>query len=75
MISLIKGIIDRFESDIAVIEVEDGHTLDYPKHLLPKDAEVGDVIKIEGNQFTIDKEETIKRRKEIDGLMNDLFED
>lgn len=72
---MIRGIIDRFESDIAVIEVEDGHTLDYPKHLLPNDAEVGDVIKIDGNQFTIDKEETVKRRKEIDGLMNELFED
>lgn len=72
---MIRGIIDRFESDIAVIEVEDGHTLDYPKHLLPSNAAVGDVIKIDGNQFTIDKEETKKRRTEIEGLMDELFED
>ncbi|MGG3282726.1 DUF3006 domain-containing protein [Paenibacillus solani] len=72
---MIRGIIDRFENDIAVVEVEDGHTLDYPKHLLPIDAEVGDVIRIDGNHFTVDKEETKKRRNEIDELMDELFED
>ncbi|SMF88115.1 Protein of unknown function [Paenibacillus uliginis N3/975] len=72
---MIKGVIDRFEDDIAVVEVEDGKTLHYPKHLLPSDAEVGDVIKIDGNHFTVDKDETKKRRNEIDGLMNELFED
>lgn len=75
MIGLIKGIIHQFESDKAVIEVVDGLTLDYPKHLLPSDTEVGNVIKIEGSQFIVDKEETLKRRKEINGLMNELFED
>ena len=72
---MIRGIIDRFESDLAIIEVEDGHTLDYPRHLLPIDAEVGDVIIIDGNHFTVDKKETKKRRNEIDGLMDELFED
>ncbi|MGG3278774.1 DUF3006 domain-containing protein [Paenibacillus solani] len=72
---MIKGVIDRFENDIAVVEVEDGHTLDYPKHLLPIDAEVGDVVNIDGNRFTVDKEETKKRRIEIGNLMDELFED
>lgn len=71
---MIKGIIDRFECDLAVIEVE-GHTVEYPKYLLPAEAEAGDVIIINGNQFTLDKEETKKRKQEIDDLMNDLFED
>jgi len=72
---MIKGVIDRFESDTVVIEIEDGHTVDYPKHLLPIDAEVGDVVRIEGDHFTLDREETKKRRNEIDGLMDELFED
>jgi hypothetical protein len=43
--------------------------------LLPAEAEPGDVVIINGNQFTLDKEETKKRKQEIDELMNDLFED
>lgn len=70
----IKGIIDRFEEGFAVVEIE-GKTKDYPKDIFPKDTEVGDVVYITGNKVTIDRQETKKREKEIQELMNELWED
>ena len=70
----IKGIIDRFEEGFAVVEIE-GKTKDYPKDIFPKDTEVGDVVYITGNKVTVDKQETKKREKEIEDLMNELWED
>ncbi|MFL0574733.1 DUF3006 domain-containing protein [Priestia megaterium] len=70
----IKGIIDRFEEGFAVVEIE-GKTKDYPKNIFPKDTEVGDVVYITGNKVTIDRQETKKREKEIQDLMNELWED
>ncbi|MED5072957.1 DUF3006 domain-containing protein [Anoxybacillus geothermalis] len=67
----VKGIIDRFEGDIAVVEI-DKKTLDLPKTIFPKETDVGDVVIIE---VTIDKKETEKLRKEIEELMNEVFED
>lgn len=70
----IKGIIDRFEGDIAVVEI-DGMTKDYNKALFPKEASVGDVIEIEGKKVTVFRNETEKLRKEIEDLMNDVWEE
>ncbi|OAT73744.1 DUF3006 domain-containing protein [Parageobacillus thermoglucosidasius] len=67
----VKGIIDRFEGDIAVVEI-DRKTHDLPKAIFPKEADVGDVVIIE---VTIDKKETEKLRKEIEELMNEVWED
>ncbi|ASS86286.1 MULTISPECIES: DUF3006 domain-containing protein [Geobacillus] len=67
----VKGIVDRFEGDIAVVEI-DKKTLDLPKTIFPKEIDVGDVVIIE---VTIDKKETEKLRKEIEELMNEVFED
>lgn len=72
---MIQGVIDQIECDIVTIEVEDGHTIEYPKHLLPAEAEVGDVVHIVGNVITIDKQATEERRTEVDQLMDELFED
>jgi hypothetical protein len=69
-----KGIIDRFEGDIAVVEI-DGKTKDFPKSIFPKEAEVGDVIIIDGDKITVDKIATEKLRKEIEDLMNEVWED
>ncbi|MBU8757063.1 DUF3006 domain-containing protein [Priestia megaterium] len=70
----IKGIIDRFEEGFAVIEIE-GITKDYPKSIFPKEAQVGDVVYITGDKVTIDKSETKKLVKEIEDLMNEVWED
>ncbi|MBQ9833613.1 MAG: DUF3006 domain-containing protein [Bacilli bacterium] len=64
-----KVIIDRFEGEYAVVEVAIGQFVNIPKVLIPN-ANEGDVIKIE-----IDKKETEERRKHIQDLMNNVFED
>ncbi|PLT28163.1 DUF3006 domain-containing protein [Peribacillus deserti] len=71
---VIKGIIDRFEEGFGVVEIN-GKTKDYPRTLFPKDAKPGDAVKNEGTQITVLKEETAKRRKEIENLMEELWED
>ncbi|MDE4085367.1 DUF3006 domain-containing protein [Planococcus maritimus] len=70
----LKGIIDRFEEDIAVVEI-DGVTKDFPKHFFPTAAKPGDFVEINGNEVAILHEETEQRRKEIEELMDELWED
>lgn len=64
-----KVIIDRFEGDYAVVEIEVGKCVNIPKILIPN-AKEGDIIKIE-----IDNKETLERKKHIQELMNNVFED
>jgi hypothetical protein len=42
----VNGIIDRFVGELAVITI-DGVISNFPKEILPKEAEVGDVINIQ----------------------------
>ena len=60
-------IIDRFEDDYAVVEIEEGTFALMPKVLVPN-AQEGDVV-----QISIDTEETKKRKQEVENLMNRLF--
>lgn len=64
-----KFIIDRFEDQFAVIELEDGSTLSIPRKLIP-DGKEGDIIRL-----VIEKDETQARRTNIEKLMDDLWED
>lgn len=64
-----KVIIDRFEGEYAVCEIEVGTIVNIPKILVPNATE-GDVITIE-----VDKNETEDRKKHVQELMNNLFED
>jgi hypothetical protein len=64
-------IIDRFEGNWAVIEFE-GETFNIPKKLLPRSAREGDVIKI---TVTVDDKATLERKKRVEKLMDELFED
>ncbi|TPV42327.1 DUF3006 domain-containing protein [Bacillus dicomae] len=68
-----RGIIDRFEGELAVIEINN-ITIDVPKSKLPSAAKEGDVLIIENDKYTIDKDETDKKRREIQNLMDKLFE-
>ena len=54
-----RVIIDRFETDYAVVELEDGSFLQLPSKLFPGAVE-GDVVVIK-----VDKQETEKRKKLI----------
>lgn len=65
-----KIIIDRFEGDHAVAELENGDKVTIFKVVLPPLADEGDVIRIE-----IDEEATERRRRRIEGLMDQLWED
>jgi len=64
-----KVIIDRFEGDYAIVEIEIGKTTTLPKVLVPN-AKEGDVIKIE-----IEKKDTIKRQEMMQELVSKVFEE
>lgn len=64
-----KVIIDRFEGDYAVVEIDVGKFVNMPKTLIPN-AKEGDVVEIIVNQ-----EETQKRKEHIKDLMSNLFQD
>ncbi|WP_144697722.1 DUF3006 domain-containing protein [Fictibacillus phosphorivorans] len=70
----LKGIIDRFEGDFVVVEIN-GKTKDFLRTQFPKEAKPGDVVIIEKSNVTIAKDETDKLRKEIEELMNEVWED
>ncbi|MEK3796971.1 DUF3006 domain-containing protein [Peribacillus sp. FSL H8-0477] len=72
---MIQGIVDRFEGTIAVVEIDGKEMQNFPKKSLPKGVKVGDMLLIDGNNITISKEGTEKLRKEIEDLMDELFED
>lgn len=63
-----KFIIDRFEGDFAIVELEDKEMVDIPCKILPSDSKEGDVINI-----SIDEAETEHRRKRIQDKFNKLF--
>jgi len=64
-------IIDRLESEFAVVEYESGKTFNLPRFLLPPEAKEGNVITL---AITVDSSGTKERRKNIERLMDDLFE-
>lgn len=64
-----KVIIDRFEGDLAVVEIEEGLFATISKELIPN-ADEGDIINI-----SIDKTEAKNKREKINNLINDLFID
>lgn len=69
-----KGIIDQFEGNWVVVEI-DGQAKDFKRSIFPREASVGDVVEITGNKVTVLKNETEKLRKEIEDLMDDVWED
>ena len=69
-----KGIIDRFEEEYAVVELSDGSFKEIKRIYLPMEIREGDCINIIDTQITLDLEESKKRRDRIKNLMEDLFE-
>lgn len=64
-----KIIIDRFEGEYAVVELDDGSFANLPLALVPKGADEGSVISI-----ALDSTATDKQREKINNLMDKLFE-
>ncbi len=67
------GVVDRFEGDLAVIEVK-GATKDFPRASLPGDIKIGDSVIIENGEVRRDHSQSAKRRAEVKRLMDELFE-
>jgi hypothetical protein len=68
-----KVTIDRFEGNFAICEKADRTMIDIPKDKIPVEAKEGDILVIEGDSIKIDTAGTVKRKKSIDKLMNDLW--
>lgn len=70
-----RGIIDRFEGDLAVVEF--GEVMEnIPKSRLPDLTQSGDVLWFyKDGRVEIDEEEKQRLSKEIDELMDELWED
>ena len=63
-------IVDRFEENIAVVELENGSIIDCPKALLPLNAKEGSIINI-----TVDEKATEEKLEKLTNRMNRLFKD
>ena len=62
-----KVTVDRFEGLYAVVETENGQMINMPRDLTPDSVQEGDVISI-----VVDKEETERKRIEIQRLKDRL---
>lgn len=72
---LMKGIIDRFENNLAIVELEDKSLININRSKIPKSAKEGDVILINKDNISLNLNETNILKKEINDLMNELFID
>lgn len=68
-----KFIIDRFENEFAFLEDEQKEMIQIKSIDLPKGVRQGDVIILQHNIYTVDKEETIKRRESIKKMIDELW--
>lgn len=70
-----RGIIDRIEEKIAVIELEDGRMLDVKISNVKGRCKEGKVVEIqhECENILINEYETIERRKYMKTLIKDLW--
>lgn len=67
------GIIDRFENNFAVVELENEKMINIDVSKLPQDVKEGDVLNID-EEITINFEQTQKLKKQIDKLIEDIWE-
>jgi len=65
-----KYTIDRFEGEFAVVELENQQFVNIPRSAIPMEAKEGDILNVQ-----VDQEETEKRRKHIQKLMDDVWAD
>jgi len=70
-----RGIIDRIEDKIAVIELEEGRMIDIKVKNIIGDVKEGKVIEIEHEceNVLINEYETIERRKYMNEIVKDLW--
>jgi len=69
-----KGIIDRFEGDYAVVEFEDRKMVDIHKRDLPAGLKEGDAIRNTDGVYVYDEVETERIKKETKAMFDKLWE-
>lgn len=68
------GVVDRFEGDFAVVEMDSGEIINIQKFKIPYETAEGDVLEINNKHKCIRNiEETEKRRREIEELTKDIW--
>lgn len=66
-------IIDRFEGNYAVCEKDDRTIINIEMDRMPLGVKERDVLLVEVDKITLDKEATINRKKQIEELTKDLW--
>ncbi len=66
-------VIDRYEGNFAVVEDDEGKTINLPRDMLEKDIPEGSVIVLLRGKYILNKAETEKRKKELFDLQESLF--
>jgi len=69
-----KGIIDRFEGDYAVIEFTGRRMVEIHKRDLPSGIKEGDAIRTTNGAYVLDKVETERIKKETKTLFDKMWE-
>jgi hypothetical protein len=70
----VRAIIDRFEGEFAILELEKEYKK-IERVMLPAEVREGDVLFYCGKQWVVDPEATRKRKEEIEKLAEELWED
>jgi len=70
-----KLIIDRIEADLAVCESKGGTFTQIPLSALPRGVREGDCLRLDGENYVIDTEETARRRAALKSLFDRLKKD
>ena len=69
-----KVIIDKIENQIVVCEKKSKKTININREYIPLEAKEGDVLKVDFGNIYILSNETKKLKKEIDNMLEDLWE-
>lgn len=70
-----KGIIDRFEDKVAIVELDSEKMITVDKRRLPVDAAEGTVIEFTDFDIQIDYKETERRRSDNQKLLSSLLKE
>ncbi len=65
--------VDRFEGNFAICEREDFKIIKILKNKLPPNVREGDVLNIDYNACVVDGGETLRKKREIYQMQEDLF--
>ncbi|NLO97363.1 MAG: DUF3006 domain-containing protein [Peptococcaceae bacterium] len=69
-----RGIIDRFEGEYAVVEMDNRIMKNIKIEMLPQGVKEGTAIKYVKGEWQIDRERSENLKSELDELAKDLFE-